>query len=225
MIEDPPVLIGILTPIEPAKMYEGESDVYPTDEEIILHVKGKRMPFDIVIHPTPDPRVPYEGSYEVDPEYIQQTLPTNGKTLSQDIIINPITGELIPDIYSGPYDIEATVEDQTFATRGFLMQDDIHLAARPADPDPYEGSYNITPNPFQKTTLPTDERLMAENLVINAVSNGRYTGPRDIVPSDEGVFLPTNGVFMEDMLYVAPIPYMEVANPSGGYTVTIGGSL
>ena len=222
--KDPPILIGRLTPIEPAKLYEGEYEIYPTDEDQILRVKGKRMSFDIIVHPGSDRKVPYEGPYEITPSLVQQVLNTEGKTLSENIVVNPASGEITPEIYDGSYEITPSNKDQVLATAGKLMEQDLVIKKQSTViPDPYDGEYSIKPDPFEETVLSTSGKVMAQDLHLEPVSKGRYEGPIDIVPSQKGQILQTYGILMTDSLFVAPIPYSEVGNVSGGYTAIIGG--
>ena len=50
-----------------------------------------------------------------------------------------------------------------------------------------------------------------------------YEGQYDVVPSVDFQLLPTAEKVLEDDVIVHPIPYSEVSNKFGGYTVTIGG--
>lgn len=49
-----------------------------------------------------------------------------------------------------------------------------------------------------------------------------YTGDYTVTPKVTQVVLPTRNRSMNDDVTVFQIPYKEVANPSGGTTVTIG---
>lgn len=50
-----------------------------------------------------------------------------------------------------------------------------------------------------------------------------YTGEYEIVPKTTQQTFDTKNKMMIDDVIVFSIPYHEVANPSGGYTATIGG--
>ena len=50
-----------------------------------------------------------------------------------------------------------------------------------------------------------------------------YDGNYEVVPTANFQLLPTAEKVLEDDILVHPIPYSEVSNKYGGYTVTIGG--
>lgn len=50
-----------------------------------------------------------------------------------------------------------------------------------------------------------------------------YEGSYEVVPSADFQLLPTAEKVLDDDVIVHPIPYSEVSNKFGGYTVTIGG--
>lgn len=49
-----------------------------------------------------------------------------------------------------------------------------------------------------------------------------YTGATTIIPSVVEQVLETAEKIVRDNIIVEEIPYMQVSNPAGGYTVTIG---
>ena len=50
-----------------------------------------------------------------------------------------------------------------------------------------------------------------------------YSGEYEITPTSYEQELETSGLRMRDDVVVHEIPYFETTNPSGGYTVIIGG--
>lgn len=55
------------------------------------------------------------------------------------------------------------------------------------------------------------------------VTGDMYDGPYDVTPRIESVILETRNKTMREDVTVYEIPYVEVRNPVGGKTVTIGG--
>lgn len=62
---------------------------------------------------------------------------------------------------------------------------------------------------------------------IQRISGGDHTpyyeGEYVVIPASSEQVLETAGLKMHDDVTVEEIPYAEVSNPQGGYTVTIGG--
>ena len=50
-----------------------------------------------------------------------------------------------------------------------------------------------------------------------------YENSFEITPSSGFQLLPTAGCYLSDDILIHPVPYQAVSNPSGGYTITIGG--
>jgi len=215
--KDPPTLIGNLTKREPAQIFIGPYEVYPTDKEQVLHVKGKRMSMDILVHPGTNPIDPYEGSYLVSPDTTEQVLPTEGKTLNQDIVV-----EAVP-VYDGPFEVDPNDSQQILATEGKLLEHDIVVnPEQGVVPDYYDGSYTVKPLADAWTILYVAGKTMREDLYLQPVSSGSYEGSFEVTPSTGAQTLPTKNILMTDDIVVNPVPFSTTGNPGGGYTVTIG---
>ena len=58
---------------------------------------------------------------------------------------------------------------------------------------------------------------------VEYVTGDMYGGPYEVTPRIESVVLATRNKTMSNDVTVFEIPYVEVRNPVGGKTVTIGG--
>lgn len=57
----------------------------------------------------------------------------------------------------------------------------------------------------------------------NSGSSATFEGPYDCTPTFEDIVLPTENKWMTGDMVFRAIPVLEVSNPQGGITVTIGG--
>lgn len=58
---------------------------------------------------------------------------------------------------------------------------------------------------------------------VEYITGDMYGGPYEVTPKIESVVLATRNKTMNNDVTVFEIPYVEVRNPVGGKTVTIGG--
>lgn len=72
-------------------------------------------------------------------------------------------------------------------------------------------------------SIPENTQELIGYLSIPENTGEPYEGSYEVVPSGEFQLLPTTEKYLEDDIIVHPIPYSEVSNKYGGYTVTIGG--
>lgn len=80
-------------------------------------------------------------------------------------------------------------------------------------------SYHIIAEPIVLQTMESGLYLPS------TVGNELYDGSYNIIPTIDGLVLPTSQKTMADDLTVEAIPYFETSNLSGGYTVYIAGDL
>lgn len=84
----------------------------------------------------------------------------------------------------------------------------------------------ITVEPIHLDVDVSEEEFEMEldtQIVVNYIGGDPFEGPYIITPKVSEQTLPTYAKTMTDDVTVLEIPYVEVANLSGGHTVTIGG--
>lgn len=71
-------------------------------------------------------------------------------------------------------------------------------------------------------SIPKEAVELVGYLSIPEGIGNRYDGSYEIVPSVDFQLLPTLECYLENDILIHPIPYSEVSNLKGGYTVIIG---
>ena len=81
---------------------------------------------------------------------------------------------------------------------------------------------------MEQTCLTTFIRSGGKNIAMNIDADAKqpekyYPGDYEATPSNIEQTLNTGGYLMREDFDILPVPYAEVTNEKGGYTVTIGG--
>lgn len=78
-------------------------------------------------------------------------------------------------------------------------------------------------SPDNTITVESERYSTSVNSNILILEGDPYSGSYDIIPKMEAQVLPTKFKTMSDDVTVEGIPHTMAGNPSGGYTVVIGG--
>ncbi len=118
-----PKFESIQTVTEKVPEYEGEYNITPTEQRVILPTSNKKLSDNIIVGAV-EPVEVYEGQYNVTPTTTQIILPTTGKKLMDDITVEAVQE---PEKYTDTYIFTPKRSEQTIATAGKLMTNDITI--------------------------------------------------------------------------------------------------
>lgn len=105
-----------------------------------------------------------------------------------------------------------------------IINDGINASDATAKPDDLlEGKTAYAGNGKITGTIPTYDGDFSGGAIINTEEYSYYEGTHSVKPStNKNITLETKKKKLDDNIVIMKIPYAEVSNNSGGYTVSIG---